>query len=54
MQPPQALILQRKEPGVVPSLYKLFLLPTKPTQMMLRRIFQPHLLRVAVAMMVVP
>jgi hypothetical protein len=45
--------LQRMEPGVVPLLYKLFLLLTKPTPMMPRRIFQPCLMRVVVAMMVV-
>jgi hypothetical protein len=35
-------------------LYKLFLPPTEPTPMMPHRIFQPRLLRVAVAMMVLP
>jgi hypothetical protein len=61
MQPPQnqgdaahALIPQRMEPGVVPLLFKLFLPPSGHTPMMPRRIFQPCLLRVAVAMMVLP
>ncbi len=38
--------------SVVPSLYKLFLPPTKLTPMMLRSIFQCRLLRVGVAIMV--
>jgi hypothetical protein len=54
MQPVLALIPQSMEPGAVPLLFKLFLLPSKPTPMMPRRIFQPCLLRVAAAMMVLP
>ncbi len=49
MQTMLALILQRTEPGVVPLLFKLFLPSSKPTPMMLRRIFQPRLLRVVAA-----
>jgi hypothetical protein len=54
MQPVLALIPQRMEPGVVPLLFKLLLLPSEPTPMMPRRIFQPRLLRVVAAMMVLP
>jgi hypothetical protein len=38
----------------MPLLNKLFLLLTEPMPMMPRRIFQPCLLRVVAAMMVVP
>jgi hypothetical protein len=52
MQPVHALIPQRIEPGVVPLPFKLFLLPSELTPMMPHRIFQPRLLRVVAAMMV--
>jgi hypothetical protein len=58
-QPPQnqggaahALIPQRMEPGVVSLLFKLFLPPSKLAPMMPHRIFQPRLLSVAAAMIV--